>query len=343
MLIKKILHDVNELNKLFETYLDSDYLVSNAPDYMFMDWARIDEFNAHHPPAVIGMGYMTAFYYKSLLDAAYLNNLAGNTAISSSNPEPAQKVKSGMNRLFWDEEKQLYKDGIPFRNNSENHFFFPEDKDIVTYSPHVNALVVLYDIAAEEKQSAILHYLVTQDEIVIQPYFMYFVLSAVEHIGKFNTKGIGLLEKWEEGIELETYTLKENWQSLTETGYRGDYSHSWGGSPLYFMSRNILGVKTGNAASKEITINIFSGENINWAKGRVPLMNGKYMDISWKKENSEKYIYEPDIPYNHKASIVFPKELSRKTLVINDKIYPKGTESVRLISGTYEIELKGVE
>ena len=39
-LVKELLPDVNKLNKLFETYLDSDYLVSNAPDYMFMDWIK---------------------------------------------------------------------------------------------------------------------------------------------------------------------------------------------------------------------------------------------------------------------------------------------------------------
>jgi alpha-L-rhamnosidase len=339
-LVKELIPHINKLNQLFETYLDSDYLVSNAPDYMFMDWIKIDEFNAHHPPAVIGMGYMTAFYYKSLLDAAYLNSLVDNTTISVKNLELAKKVKMAMNNLLWDQDKKLYKDGLPFRSSSENHRFFPKDTNIVTYSPHVNALAVLYDIAPEDQQSAILDYVVNQKDIDLQPYFMFFVLSAVEHAGQFNTLGLYLMKKWENGINLETYTLKENWQDQTETGYGGDYSHAWGGSPLYFMSRNILGVKPGVAGYKEITINPFTGENINWAKGQVPLVQGNYMGISWGKENNLKYIYILEIPDDYKAFVMIPKDLRERGFKINNTSYPKGTDKVQVISGIHEIEFK---
>jgi hypothetical protein len=339
-LVKELLPHINKLNRLFETYLDSDYLVSNAPDYMFMDWIKIDKFNAHHPPAVIGMGYMTAFYYKSLLDAAYLNSLVDSTTTSDRDLELAKKVKMAMNRLLWDQDKKLYKDGIPFRSNSENHNFFPKDTNIVTYSPHVNALAVLYDIASEDQQTALLNYVVNQKAIDLQPYFMFFVLSAIDHTGQFNSLGLDLLKKWENGINLETYTLKENWQEQTETGYGGDYSHAWGGSPLYFMSRNILGVKPGMAGYKEITINPFLGDPIKWAKGQVPLVQGNYMEISWKKENKLTYIYILEIPDDYKAFVIIPKDLRERSFRINNTNYPKGTNSVQVISGTYEIEFK---
>ncbi len=337
-LVKELIPHVNKLNQLFETYLDRDYLVSNAPDYMFMDWIKIDKFNAHHPPAVIGMGYMTAFYYKSLLDAAYLNNLVANTSVRNKNLELAKKIKLAMNNLLWDNEKKIYKDGIPFISKRENHYFFPKDTSIVTYSPHVNTLAVLYDIVPENQQSAILNYVVNQKTIDLQPYFMFFVLSAVEHAGQFNSLGLELLKKWEFGINRETYTLKENWQDQTETGYTGDYSHAWGGSPLYFMSGNILGVKPAIPGYKEIEILPFVSENINWAKGRVPLIQGNSIGISWKKENNMKYIYVLEIPDDQKCFMVIPKDLREKDFKINNKSYQKGTNKVQLISGTYEIE-----
>ena len=337
-LVKELLPYVNKLNQLFETYLDSDYLVSNAPDYMFMDWIKIDKFNSHHPPAVIGMGYMTAFYYKSLLDAADLNSIFDNTLTRDKNLELAKKIKMAMNDLLWDKEKQLYKDGIPFRAKKENHFFFPKDTNIITYSPHVNTLAVLYDIAPKKQQSAILDYIANQKTTDLQPYFMFYVLSAADHAGQFNTLGLHFIKKWENGIDLETYTLKENWQDKTETGYGGDYSHAWGGSPLYFMSRNILGVKPGIPGYKEIEILPFISETIKWAKGRVPLMQGNSVGISWKRENKLKYIYSLEIPDSYKTFMLIPKDMMERGLKINNKSYPRGTNRVPLISGIYEIE-----
>jgi hypothetical protein len=342
-LVKELLPHVNKLNQLFETYLDSDYLVSNAPDYMFMDWIKIDKFNAHHPPAVIGMGYLTAFYYKSLLDAAYLNSLVDNASTRDRNLELAKKLKMAMNDLLWDKEKELYKDGIPFRSKKENHYFFPKDTNIVTYSPHVNTLAVLYDIVPDNQQSAILNYIVNQKAIDLQPYFMFFVLSAVEHAGLFNTLGLELLKKWENGINMETFTLKENWQDRTETGYGGDYSHAWGGSPLYFMSRNMLGVRPGMPGYKEIEILPFVSENIKWAKGQVPLLQGNFIGISWEKENKLKYIYKLEIPHNYKAFLVIPQDFRERGFKINQKKYPNDTHEVQMISGSYEIVFEAIE
>ena len=339
-LVKELLPHVNKLNQLFKTYLDSDYLVSNAPDYMFMDWIKIDKFNAHHPPAVIGMGYMTAFYYKSLLDAAYLNNLVENNLIRDDNLKLANKIKLAMNNLLWDKEKKLYKDGIPFISKKENHYFFPMDTNIVSYSPHVNTLAVLYDIVPENQQSEILNYVVSQKTIDLQPYFMFFVLSAVEHAGQFNLLGLELLKKWENGINKETYTLKENWQDQTETGYGGDYSHAWGGSPLYFMSKNILGVKPASPGYTEIEILPYVNENIKWAKGRVPLVQGNSIGISWEKVNTLEYNYKLEIPNDQKCFMVIPKDFRGRGFKINSKSFPKGTNRLQLNSGTYKIEFR---
>lgn len=338
LLVRELLPHVNRLNQLFESYLDDEFLVSNAPDYMFMDWIKIDKFNAHHPPAVIGMGYMTAFYYKSLLDGAYLNSLADNIQVHDKNLDLAKKIKTAMNILLWDEKKQRYKDGIPFRSKSANHYFFPKDTSITTYSPHVNTLAVLYDIAPEDKKTALLNYVVRQDEIDLQPYFSFFVLSAIDHTGQFNTLGLEMLKKWENGINLETYTLKENWQDKTETGYGGDYSHAWGGSPLFFLSRNLLGIKPGSPGYKEVEIHPFISDSITWAKGKVPLADGRSIGISWTRAEGLKYVFALEIPENCKAVMVIPEDLVKKPFSLNNMEYTGDTNRIQMTSGLFEIE-----
>ena len=60
----------------FATFAGANGLLSEAPNYMFMDWVTIGGFPTHHPPAVIGQGYLTAFYYRALADGARLAELA---------------------------------------------------------------------------------------------------------------------------------------------------------------------------------------------------------------------------------------------------------------------------
>jgi len=336
-LVQILLPHVNRLIDLFKTYLDSDFLVSNAPDYMFMDWIQIDKFNSHHPPAVIGMGYMTAFYYKALIDAASLNSLCKNSEIAGEDLVLAEEIKNSFNRLLWENEKKIYKDGIPFRSKAPNHYFFPEDADIVTYSPHVNTLAVLYDIAPEKQQSAIMDYVTSQGSIDLQPYFMFFVLAAVEHIGQFSGAGLGLLKKWGNGINKETYTLKENWQDITETGYGGDYSHAWGGSPLYFMSKNILGIKPGTGDNRKIEIQPFLSNSITWAKGRVPHISGDCIEVNWSNKKDSCYTYNLHIPSGITAFLDIPVELIERDLTINNKSYSKTSGRLKLEGGSYEI------
>ncbi|MCB0748552.1 MAG: hypothetical protein KDC90_13915, partial [Ignavibacteriae bacterium] len=336
-LLKELVPHVNKLNELFRNYLDEKYLLTQAPDYMFMDWIKIEKFNAHHPPAVIGTGYLTAFYYKSLVESAKLNENIGNNNQKDENLSLAKKIKFAVNKYLWDEQKQLYKDGIPFLSKVAKHFWLHEDSNIVTYSPHVNTLAVLYDIAPKERQESMMNYVVTQEKIELQPYFTYYVLSAIEHISKFNTIGLSLLNKWKNGIDLETYTLKENWQNETEFGYVGDYSHAWGGSPLFFISSEILGIKPERPGYKVIRFTPFVNDKITWAKGIVPINGNNTVDVSWEKKEDVYFVYKIKIPESFSAILDTPKELQNYSLHING-IKQENDKKINLEKGNYLIE-----
>lgn len=338
LLVKELLPHVNQLNDLFATYLDEDYIVSQAPDYMFMDWIKIDKYNAHHPPAVIGMGYLTAFYYQSLIIAANFNSMINNESIYEKNLELAEKIKFGMNRWLWDEEKQLYKDGIAFRSQAKIHWWLPADEDVTTYSPHVNTLCVLYDIAPKNRHNSILNYVTRQKEIDLQPYFTYFVLSAISKTNHFDSDGLSLINKWKNGIDLETHTLKENWQDETEFGYRGDFSHAWGGSPLYFLSREILGIKSEKPGFDLVRFDPYVSDSLLWAKGTVPLDNSQTAMVSWSRVGNSTYSYKITIPDDHQLKIYSPEKLKTYKFQINNTEYSTEESPIGLPGGDYLIE-----
>lgn len=335
-LVHDLLPHVNRLNDLFATYLDENYLVSQAPDYMFMDWIKINKFNAHHPPAVIGMGYLTAFYYQSLRLAAGFNTLAGDQKQSRKNLELAEKIKNGMNQWLWDESKGVYKDGVAFKSRVQPHHWLPADEAIVTHSPHVNTLAVLYDMAPVDRRHKILDYVLHQQEIDLQPYFSYFVLSALVHLGRFEPDGLTFIRKWQNGIDLETHTLKENWQDQTEFGYGGDFSHAWGGSPLIFLSRQILGITPAAPGFTTVRFVPCVSQQITWAKGTVPLTAGNAVSVGWERAGQTKYTYRIQVP--HPVILEPPAALIGYELHVNEKTYGKTTKPVELSAGDYVIE-----
>ncbi len=172
---------------------------------MFMDWISIDGFNAHHPPAVIGMGYLTMMYYKALTDASSLYKQFGNDQASQENDALAFKIKEGLNKKLWVKEKGLYKDGIPFITTTKPGTWLPADKDIVTYSAHANTLAVHYDIVPKAEQPRLMNYIVTQKEYQLQPYFMSYVLAALNHIDQID-RGLEQVDLWKNAIDTATYT-----------------------------------------------------------------------------------------------------------------------------------------
>lgn len=343
LLVKELLPYVNHLNDLFATYLDEQFLLSQAPDYMFMDWIKIGKFNAHHPPAVIGTGYLSAFYHQSLIHAAYFNKMNGNDGKSRDAIRLAEKIKNGINEWLWDEKKGIYRDGIPFKSRIKPHVWLPADEDMVTYSPHMNALAVLYDIAPKDNQAFIMEYVIQQKETDLQPYFMYFVLSALAHIDKFDAAGLPLLYKWENGIDLETYTLKENWQDRTEFGYTGDFSHAWGGSPLYFMSSIILGITPEKPGYEEIRFVPYVSDHLLWAQGTVPLNEGNRVFVFWERSGQSSYTYHIMLPKSYSAILYHPARLQSYGLRINRKSYGKPGNPIVLSRGDYTIEYTKID
>ena len=335
-LIKQLSPDVQKLLDRFTTYLDNDYLLSDAPNYMFMDWIRIREFNAHHPPAVIGMGYLTMMYYQALKDGSAINQISGNYQIGKRNDLLAAKIKSALNRRLYVKEKGLYKDGIPFITKVKPGEWLPADKDLVTYSPHVNTLAVLYDIAPKNQQVTLMNYVVNQKEYRLQPYFMSYVLAALHHINKID-EGLQQIDLWKNGIDTSTYTLKENWNDKTEDGYSGDYSHAWGGSPLLFMSQSILGISPAGPGFRKIKITPYAGGKITFANGAVPLGKNLKVRVNWRSYNNKTYIYNVFIPGNFTAEYFHPVQFRNRRISINGKKIGFSAQPLPLKEGHYII------
>ena len=195
-LVEEMAPYVHELLDTYASWRGKNGLISEAPNYMFMDWVDIAGFGCHHPPAVIGQGYLTAFYYHGLEMASRVAEMTGDTARVEKYAKLRGEIAAAFNRELWVADKGLYRDGKPFQTSVKPGPWLPADKDIETFSPHVNLLAVLYDLAPKEQQPAIVEKVLAEKPLNTQPWFMHWVFQAIDHAGLFDRYGTPQMRRW---------------------------------------------------------------------------------------------------------------------------------------------------
>ena len=261
---------VNELLDTYTSWRGTNGIISEAPNYMFMDWVTIGGFECHHPPAVIGQGYLTADYYHGLAMASRVAALTGDTERGETYARLRGDIYTAFNRELWVADKGLYRDGRPFQTSVKPGDWLPADKDMETFSPHVNLLAVQYDLAPRETQAAIVEKVLAEKPLNTQPWFMHWVFPAIDHAGLFDRFGTEQLRRWQ--VVPETQSFREMWHG-------GDLSHGWCSTPLVQMSSRILGVTPSEPGFKTVSIRPELCD-LQWARGRVPTPQGD-VAVSW--------------------------------------------------------------
>jgi alpha-L-rhamnosidase len=282
--VKELAPTANALLDQFETYIGPKGLISEAPNYMFMDWVEIDGFNLHHPPAVIGQGYMTALYYQALADGNRVARLTGDPRRQKKCASLMANIKVAFEKELWAEDAGLYRDGKPFQTSVKPNQWLPADKKIETFSTQVNTFAVSCGLASKERATEIMTKILGRADMNCQPYFMHFVFDAMTDAGLFNSRAVKQLERWK--IVPDTLSFTEMWNT-------GDLSHAWIGTPLFQMSGRILGVEPTKPGFKEFRI-APNPCGLTWAKGVVPTPHGG-IHVSWSQID-ENFLIEFEVP-----------------------------------------------
>ncbi|WP_309714886.1 alpha-L-rhamnosidase C-terminal domain-containing protein [Armatimonas sp.] len=293
-LVRELAPQIHALLDTFTSYIGKNGLISEAPNYMFMDWVDILGFPGHHPPAVIGQGYMTAFFYRALADGVRVAELTKDSGRTLNYQRTRTELATAFERELWVLEKGLYRDGKPFQTHVKPGQWLPADKEIETLTAHLQFLAALYDLAPKERQAAIVERAITAANFSCQPYFMHFVFAALAHTGLFEKYAPEQLKRWK--IIEETQSLREMWD-------RGDLSHSWGGTPLYQLTTQVLGVQPKTPGFATFTVTPMP-MGLSWAKGVVPTPHGD-IRVEWRKQG-EKLALVLTVPKGCRAEVTLP-------------------------------------
>lgn len=256
---KKLLEDCEDALYLlltrFESYIGDNGLIETPPDFMFVDWMYVDEITMHHPPKALGQTSLCAFYYGALKSAEKIYAELNETAEKDYCAFKAQKLKTTVNSLLFDCEKDLYFDGLNTPSPAEMLYeYLPQNVEKRYYMPHSNILCVCFGICEGEIAENIIKKAVTDRKWgACQPYFKHYLLEAVFKLGLCDKYTLRIIEEWKEQVKLCPKGLVEGFIK-PEPAYSFDHSHAWGGTPLYSLPKAILGLRITEAGYKKIEL-----------------------------------------------------------------------------------------
>ena len=232
---------LRKLLNRFQTYIGENGVIENPPDYMFVDWTVLEGYSMHHPPKALGQTVLNAFYYRALIAAAELYEIAGESADTLLSR--AALFKTAFNRCFWDSDKRMYVDGLPNPERNPGSWL-PENPKLIHFSRYPQTLAALYGLADESERARLADLAADEKNGLapVQPYFMHFVLEAVIENRLTEKYAMKLLKKWVPLVESCRKGLQEGWIK-PEEGYSFDHSHAWGGTPAYHLPLILSGLR----------------------------------------------------------------------------------------------------
>ena len=286
-LVEELYPRIKNALAFFESHLDQYNLLSNVPDWTFIDWAELDK-----------RGEITAlncFYYKALIDASQIAQLLGEKDEAVQYQQLATQVKAAINSRLWLNDIGVYVDCRVGDVLSE------------TISQHANSLAVLYDIAEVDKQDRIYSYIFAKDKGVVQvgtPYFMFYVLRGLFHSGRYQ-KAVEIIRgRWGDMLEKGATTFWEVFGDWT-----GSRCHGWSGGPTMLLPAEILGIQPVAPGFKVFRIQPHPAD-LTWARGTVPTPQGD-ISVTWqgsqeKSDSETSFELKVSVPEGTTGEIFIP-------------------------------------
>ena len=239
----------------FNSYIGDNGIIETPPDYMFIDWLYIDEISLHHPPKALGQTCLNMFYYGALKNAGKIFSVLGDNAMAGNCGKKAESLKAAVNSLLFDEEKQMYFEGLN-TPTPEQLFcgWMPQNTSKRYYRKHANILAAYVGICENELAQSLLHRIMSDEiEGEYQAYFAHYLFEALYRNGLRNEYTLTVAQRWKQPVKDCTKGLAEGFIPPEPT-YSFDHSHAWGGTPLYSVPKALTGIEILEAGYRKISL-----------------------------------------------------------------------------------------
>ena len=238
----------------FDSYMGGNSLVENPPDYMFIDWLFPDGISTHHPPKALGQSCLNMFYYGALCYAEKIYKVLGLDGERCK--IKAERLKVAILDQLYDKERGLFFEGLNTKTPENMVYqYLPQNVKKRYYRKHANILACYFGIVNGKDAESLLERVYTDTSLgEVQPYFMHFWFEAVYKNGLCHKYTLPLLDAWKKALNECAKGLPEGFYP-PEPSYKFDYSHAWGGTPLYSLPQALCGLEILEPGYKKVRLN----------------------------------------------------------------------------------------
>lgn len=206
-----------------------DGLVGPSPGWQFIDWRPgLSEMPRPNAPPAPDSCVITLLYVGALKQAAELEEAVGDRQRASADRASAESATQAIRSRCWDAGRGL----------------FANTPDKQAFSQQANVLAVLYDVAPQADQVAILDRVTVRGQGIDAPegitgstyYFSFYLARALEHAG-LGDRYLELMPTWRR-------MLAKNFTTWPEEGdpTRSD-THAWSAHPTADLLAIVAGVE----------------------------------------------------------------------------------------------------
>lgn len=250
--VKQMMPGVRAVLSFFAARQTPDGSLGAMPWWNFVDWAK--EWRSGVPPAgtdgssaPLDLQLLLAYQWSARMEAAL-----GSKALSAEYTAEASKLRSTIQKLYWDANRRMYAD-TPRK---------------AQFSQHSQAIAVLAGLV-EGEQARDLITRAADDASLVQCtiYFRHYLHSAL-NAANAGDRYVDMLGEWRAQLARGMST----WAEMPEPS-RSD-CHAWGSSPNFELFRTVLGIDSAAPGFRRIVIRPFPGKLEN-VSGTIPHPKGE--------------------------------------------------------------------
>jgi alpha-L-rhamnosidase len=228
-------------------------------------------------------------YYSTLLQAANIGDVIGDSSSSDNWRKIAEKVKQAINSNLYLGDEHRYISSI-------------FEDEIVQPTTHAQAFALAYEIVLAEDIQLVagsLLDLISHDPKTpdFEVYGTYWVLEALGRAGLIDEALQIIRTYYGYWLDLGATTTWEIYNA--NQSYTQSLSHGWGTSPTWFLSTYLLGARQAGPSSWSLTP---SFSDIETLQGSIPLSDGS-LQIDWEQKSCGDISLEISSPENTNGTI----------------------------------------
>jgi len=290
--VESIMAAVERCLDRFALYCGPNGLLSDIPEWNFIEWASVDRSGE--------VGEVNALYAGALEAAGALAGAVERPRLRTRWLNVRDQVRHALNTRLWSPERQAYADSAdPVSGDRSNRI-----------SQQTNALMIAFDLAPRDRWDSMIDVVTDQrrvrttaappiveadqpfdpetDIVAAGTFYSTFLFEALSRAGRFEAALAAMRHAYGQMLDSGTTTL---WESYAPNA---SLCHVFSASPVHHLSANILGVRPTSPGYRSATVAI-SIAGLSWARGTVPTPHGN-IDIDWSLlgDTLELSVHAPD-------------------------------------------------